>query len=42
MAVAPAPGDALRFRPDYAATVQLATSPYVAKVMSQGGAARRP
>ena len=33
MARAPRPGQALRFRPDYATTVQLATSPYVDKVM---------
>jgi ornithine racemase len=33
MAAAPHPGDALRFRPDYATTVQLNTSPYVEKQM---------
>ena len=34
MAVPPRLGDALRFRPNYAATVQLFTSPYVHKVFT--------
>jgi len=34
MAAPPRPGDVLRFRPDYAATVQVFTSPYVHKVFA--------
>jgi predicted amino acid racemase len=34
MAALPRLGDVLRFRPNYAATVQLSTSPYVHKVFT--------